>query len=363
VTTYNIGINGAVLEAKKHGISRYTRQLLSGLTQTDPSKFSFTVFTDAEEQDIGAISTVDINNRRTLQRIIWDTIGFSRKAGSTGIDVVHSPDKGPLINPGVPLVATIHDLLPYLYPKERPLPNRKYWQLSLRRQATLSDAIITVSESTKRDLLDVFDVERDKVYVTPLGTDLSPPSDTEVDNVVQEYDIDTANSTVLYVGNYNERKNVDRLVSACRDASVNLHLLLAGSDPPREDLSRVAGNFQDEIRFLGYVPDEDIEALYGAADLFVYPSSYEGFGLPVLEAMACGTPVVTSNTSSLPEVAGDAGLTVDPGDSSALTAAIERVCSDTDLQYEMRQDGLRRAEGMTWDSTARKTIRAYEEVV
>jgi glycosyltransferase involved in cell wall biosynthesis len=198
-----------------------------------------------------------------------------------------------------------------------------------------------------------------------LGTDLSPPSDSEVVRVSEKYEISESAFNVLYVGNYNSRKNVDQIIEACRDLSydgLDLNLLLAGSDPPESELSDVAGNFRENVSYLGYVPDGDLEALYGSADLFVYPSSYEGFGLPVLESMACGTPVITSNVSSLPEVVGDTGLTVSPKNSIELSEAIERVYSNDGLREQLRQDGLNRARKMSWERTARETIEACEEL-
>lgn len=360
-----IGINGAVLDAKRHGISRYVAQLLRGFERIDTDRFDFTVFTDAEIAEGDSLRKIDIDRSGTVKRVLWDTTGFVRTAKSVGMDVIHSPDKGPIIKKTSPVVATIHDLLPYLYPKERPLINRKYWQFSLRRQATLSDAIVTVSESTKNDLLDLFDIDGSKIHITPLGTNFSPPSNAEIEDVMRKYDLPELRFNALYVGNYNERKNVDRIVEACRELhtdDLDIHLLLAGSNPPKARLTRIADEFCDEITFLGYVPDDDLEALYGAADVFVYPSIYEGFGLPVLEAMACGTPVITSNTSSLPEVVGDAGLTINPRDTSELTDAIDQVHSDDRLQRRMEVDGQNRASKFTWDNTARETICAYDSV-
>lgn len=361
----NIGINGAVMAAKKHGISRYTTQLLQNMGEIDTDPFEFTVLTGSEIKSGGTFSKNEINNLGTIERIKWDTFGFVRKAKSTNVDVIHSPDKGPLYKGGLTTIVTIHDLLPFLFPHDRSLPKRLYWQLSLRRQIKVSDAIITVSQSTKQDIIRLFDVDEDKIYVTYLGTDLSPPSEDEVEQIIHEYDIPKSMFNVLYVGNYNDRKNADQLVKACKtldSEGLDLHLLLAGSNPPESQLSDLAGEFQNKITFLGYIPDENLEALYGAASLFVYPSTYEGFGLPVLEAMACGTPVITSNTSSLPEVVGDAGITVDPDTTVELSEAIDRVYSNEQLQVEMRTDGLHRAEKMTWKHTAQSTLDVYREI-
>jgi glycosyltransferase involved in cell wall biosynthesis len=361
-----IFINGAVLSAKRHGISRYTYQLLRHLDKIDTGSFEFSVFTGKRIDEFEKLSQMEIDVTGTLKRLSWDVEGFPRRAKIKGADAVHAPDKGPLFRKGIPTVATIHDLLPYLYPEERPFLNRKYWQLSIKRQAKLADALITVSHSTKQDLVEMFDISEEKITVTHLGTDFSPPSDNEVEQISQEYKLSDADFNVLYVGNYDERKNVDHLVKACRtlsEAGLDLQLLLAGSDPPISELSRLAGKFRDDVTFLGYVPDENLEGIYGTSDLFVYPSSYEGFGLPVLEAMACGTPVVTSNTSSLPEVIGDAGLTVTPEDTTQLSDAIETVYFNKQLRADMQTRGLQRANKMTWMKTAQSTLSVYQELM
>jgi glycosyltransferase involved in cell wall biosynthesis len=362
--TFKIAINGAVLNAQRHGISRYTKQLLRHLSKIDTGEIEFCVFAD-EKQGFADIERL-IDTSRTHSRVIWDTIRFYQRSEAIGADAIHSPDKGPFLKGNLPLVSTIHDLLPYLYSDERDFPNGTYWQLSLRRQVALSDAIITVSESTKQDVIERFGVSSNKVHVTPLGTDLSRPSKQEVREVQNEYGISATSFNVLYVGNYNDRKNVDRVVEACKEISKHIeeiNLFLAGGDPSVETLQKKAGCFRGSITFLGYVPDEHLEGLYGAADLFVYPSSYEGFGLPVLEAMACGTPVITSDTSSLPEVTGDAAITIDPESTSELSTAIRSVYDDKELRESMKIDGLKRAEQMTWERTAQETLSVYKRLV
>lgn len=365
MTKITIGINGAVMRGAKNGIHRYTAKLLSNIEEIDPETFEFTTFMGAEVTYNNTIPTTKMSSLGTIERIWWDTVGFVRNAKSTDVDVIHSPDKGPFYRGGLPMVVTIHDLLPFVFPSDRSLYSRLYWQLSLRRQIRLSDAIITVSKSTKRDIVDMFDVDPGRIHVTYLGTDLSPPATSEVAQVETKYSLQNSPFVVLYVGNYDERKNVDQLVKSCKtldQTGVGLQLVLAGSNPPKQQLSKLAGDFREHISFLGYVPDTELESLYGAADLFVYPSAYEGFGLPVLEAMACGTPAITSDRSSLPEVIGEAGLTVDPDDTTELAAAIERVYSNERLRADMQSDGLERANEMSWKSTARSTIDVYKSV-
>jgi glycosyltransferase involved in cell wall biosynthesis len=232
------------------------------------------------------------------------------------------------------------------------------------------EAVITISEQSRRDITKYLPVEPEKVTVTKLAASrnfLVMPDD-EVIPVLKRHQI--SYPYILYVGSIEPRKNLLRLLEAYRQLrlwSTKWRLVIIGarnywkSSPVMDHVAEFG--LEQCVRFTGYVPDEDLPALYNGADLFVFPSLYEGFGLPVLEAMACGTPVVTSNSSSLPEVAGDAALLVDPYDVEAIAAAMVRVLADPDLAEALRQKGLRRAGEFTWERTARETIAVYEQVL
>lgn len=361
-----IGINAALMQARKHGISRYVTQLVTHLDQIETGKLNFKIYTDSETHDLTDFTRIPVNYNTTLRRILWDTIGFTRTTQSTDVDLIHSPDKGPIYRSDTPVVTTIHDLLPFYFAEERGFLNRRYWQILLQRQVNISDAIICVSHSTKNDIIDRFGTSGEKIYVTHLGTDLSPPSKKDIRSTTKKYDILDSQFNILYVGNYDQRKNVDKIVRACRSIHQDfpeLRLILAGSNPPKSTLNSIAGEFHDKISYLGYVPDSELGSLYAAADVFTYPSEYEGFGLPIIEAMACGTPVITSNKSSLPEVGGEAAVTLDPSDLSTLSAAIRRMCEDDEFRKTMQDASLRRAQDMRWDQTARETVRVYHELL
>lgn len=361
-----IGINAALMQARKHGISRYVTQLVTHLDQIETGKLNFKIYTDSETHDLTDFTRIPINYDTTVRRILWDTIGFTRTTQSTDVDLIHSPDKGPIYRSDTPIVTTIHDLLPFYFAEERGFLNRRYWQVLLQRQVNISDAIICVSHSTKNDIIDRFGTSGEKIYVTHLGTDLSPPSKKDIRSTTKKYDILDSQFNILYVGNYDQRKNVDKIVRACRSIHQDfpeLRLILAGSNPPKSTLNSIAGEFHDKISYLGYVPDSELGSLYAAADVFMYPSEYEGFGLPIIEAMACGTPVITSNKSSLPEVGGEAAVALDPSDLSTLSAAIRRMCEDDEFRKTMQDASLRRAQNMRWDQTARETVRVYHELL
>jgi glycosyltransferase involved in cell wall biosynthesis len=174
---------------------------------------------------------------------------------------------------------------------------------------------------------------------------------------------------ILFVGTIEPRKNVARLIEAfadLRSAISDLRLVIGGAKGwfYEDVFARVEElGLEDEVLFPGYLPASELPLWYNAAELFVYPSLYEGFGLPPLEAMACGTPVVTANTSSLPEVVGDAGLAVDPLDIEGLAEAMKQVLGDDSLQQEMKVRGLRRARGFSWAKTAQETVQVYRQVM
>ncbi|HUV89366.1 MAG TPA: glycosyltransferase family 1 protein, partial [Anaerolineae bacterium] len=200
-----------------------------------------------------------------------------------------------------------------------------------------------------------------------VGERYHPVSDPQIAQVRRSYGL--PQSYFLFVGSVEKRKNLQRILRA------GSHLWQSGERRPlvvvgarRWKYTQIMNTVQElnlerHVIFTGHVPDADLPALYSGADLFVFPSLYEGFGLPPLEAMACGTPVVTSNTSSLPEVVGDAAITVDPYDVEALTEAMRRVLSDADLADDLRQRGLERAARFSWDQAARETIDVYREVL
>jgi glycosyltransferase involved in cell wall biosynthesis len=199
------------------------------------------------------------------------------------------------------------------------------------------------------------------------GRQFRPLSDGEIQPALQRYDL--GGPYVLYVGALTARKNVPRLLQAyarLRTWSTTWSLVIAGarnckSAPIFRAVQELG--LQEHVHFTAFVADEDLPALYNGADLFAFPSLYEGFGLPVMEAMACGTPVVTANTSSLPEVAGNAALLVDPYDVRAIAGAMRRVLEDGDLAQELRERGLARAAQFSWERTARATVTVYESVL
>ncbi len=211
-------------------------------------------------------------------------------------------------------------------------------------------------------------MERFTVIPLAAGKQFHPLTESEVKPVLERLGFKFP--YILYIGSLEPRKNLLRLLEAYNqllDWSSHWHLVIVGARNiwKSEPLEKFVGehNLQSHIHFPGYIPDDELPALYNGADLFVFPSLYEGFGLPVLESMACGTPVVTSNTSSLPEVAGDAALLVDPYNVEEIAGAMQLILSDVEFAIDLRSRGLERAKKFTWEKTASQTIAVYEQLL
>jgi glycosyltransferase involved in cell wall biosynthesis len=268
-------------------------------------------------------------------------------------------------------VVTIHDCIHLMFPQY--LPNRlalRYAHTSIAMAARRATRILTVSESSKRDILRFVDVEPNKIDVIYNAYDERfglEPREEDVVRVRERYQLH--DEFVLYAGIVKPHKNLERLIEAFhllhQRGLDHLKLVMIG-----DDISKYAGlrravhthQLHKYVRFLGYLPEETLAVLYRLAGVFVFPSLYEGFGLPPLEAMASGTPVVTSNVSSLPEVAGDAAVLVDPLDPSAIADGIYRVLTDERLRRDLRRKGLARAAQFSWESSVRRVHEIYEEV-
>ncbi len=268
-------------------------------------------------------------------------------------------------------VVTIHDCIHLRFPQY--LPKRgalAYARAQMGSAARRSDRILTVSEASKRDILEYFDVSPDKITVIYNAIDEhfeGDPSDDAVRGVAERYQL--AGDFALYVGNVKPHKNVERLIDAfhrVRQSGVDdLRLVIIGDEISKYAALRRAVhkyNLHKYVRFLGFLSDETLAVVYRLAKVFVFPSLYEGFGLPPLEAMASGTPVVTSNVSSLPEVTGDAALLVDPTDTDAIADAIRRVVTDPALHADLRRRGLARARQFSWERSVRQIRDIYLDV-
>jgi glycosyltransferase involved in cell wall biosynthesis len=240
----------------------------------------------------------------------------------------------------------------------------------MRVSARKASKIIAISENTKKDIIDYFGIDEEKIRVIYLGVDrqFSPQPDMDEVGVLSKYNLPSG--YILSVGTLEPRKNLIRLINAYKMVAssgepVPKLVIVGGQGWGDEELGKVVreSGLIDLVILTGYVPDEDLPALYRNTTVFVYPSLYEGFGLPPLEAMACGTPVITSNVSSLPEVVGDAAILIDPYNTTEIAQAIASVLKDKELRERLRMNGLARSNLFSWDKTARETLKLYQEVI
>lgn len=285
-------------------------------------------------------------------------------------DLYHETNYIPM-NFNGPTILTIFDLSFYLFPETHPAERIRYMDRYFYPRLHRASHYITISEATKQEMVKYLNLPPEKITVTPLGVSESfrPISSPFLDTTLSRYGLKPA-SYILYIGTLEPRKNITNLLRAYATLPGCLReaypLVLGGGK------GWLMENLDAEIQKLGigpttlrtgYLPEADLPALYSGAALFVFPSLYEGFGLPPLEAMACGTPVITSNVSSLPEVVGDAGVQVSPEDVPRLAEEIQLLLSDSIRHKEMSQRGLERAKQFTWEKCAEMTLGVYNRVV
>jgi glycosyltransferase involved in cell wall biosynthesis len=297
---------------------------------------------------------------RRLLYETWHTLGMPAVQRATGpVDVIHAT--GMAVPPRTaPLVVTVHDLAFEHYPQHATRNGLRFFRQSLRRTRERADLVLCPSEATRRDCIRA-GIAVDKLRVVPWGVDVPAATTPDVVERTAAAHGLRAGRYVLFVGTVEPRKNLRTLVEAYRrlrcDADVDLALV--GPAGWNEDLDALLRPVRDHVRLLGYLPRADLDALYAGAAAFCYPSLLEGFGMPVLEAMAAGAVVVTSAGTATEEVAGDAGLLVDPRDTAALASALTTACTDRALAAALRERARSRAATFTWARAAAATVDAY----
>jgi glycosyltransferase involved in cell wall biosynthesis len=354
------------------GIGTYIRNLLRHLARIDRETDYLLLCLD---RDLDTPKELGANFRAVRQGSpnysIREQIAIPWSLFRERPDVFHAPHY--VLPPAVPCrsVVTIHDCIHLRFPQY--LPSRAayfYARASMWAATHRADRILTVSKASKRDILHYFNVPPEKIEVVYNALDErfgATPDEGAIARVRERYQLD--HGFVLYAGNIKPHKNLVRLIEAFdglrRDGFDDLKLLIIGDEISKWPALRHAVHARKlhrHVRFLGFLSDDTLAALYRMAAVFVFPSLYEGFGLPPLEAMASGTPVVTSNVSSLPEVAGDAAVLVDPTDAMDIKEGIKRVLTDPELREQLRARGLVRARQFSWETSVRRTREIYQDV-
>jgi glycosyltransferase involved in cell wall biosynthesis len=354
------------------GIGTYLRNILIELSRLDRST-EYVVLCRPDDVESGEV--LGANFRMVPETAppysIAEQFRIPLALAREGVRLVHEPHYvlPPLVR--CRSVVTIHDCIHLMFPEY--LPNKLahvYAKGSMWTASRKADRILTVSEASKRDILRFFKVRPEKVVVVYNAIDerfLAPPDETRMDLVRQRYQLD--HPFVLYVGNIKPHKNIERLIAAFGRARSQCHddlkLIIIGDEISKYPALRQSVHkhkLDKHVRFLGFQPMETLAAFYRLARAFVFPSLYEGFGLPPLEAMACGAPVVTSNVSSLPEVAGGAALLVDPYNEEAIADGMVRAVTDESLRAELIQKGIDRARSFSWPQSVKKIHEIYMDV-
>lgn len=366
-----IGIDAIVLHGRDAGTLRYVEQLLGGLARADPPN-EYLVFLDqkllsshkfpsAKNLVYRGVPTMKVLPRVFQQQFFtaWNDYGK--------IDLLHSPAFVPPLPLSGRTVTTIFDLTFWLYPETMKWTGRLWWQIFGRKGIEKADRVIALSENTKKDLCAVLGVPAEKIRVIyPCTRDIFK-QDVNGNKIAAKYRL--PGRYILYVGTLERRKNITNLIRVFSMArhigSIEHVLVLAGQRGwLYQDIFETVEELEltNQVIFLDHVPEDDLPALYSGADLFVYLSRYEGFGLPVLEAMACGVPVLTSDTSSLPEVVEKAGVLVPPDDLERAASEMLRILSDRDLRRQMIELGLQRASYFSSERMMRQTLAVYDEL-
>ncbi|HET6976782.1 MAG TPA: glycosyltransferase family 1 protein [Pyrinomonadaceae bacterium] len=368
-----IGIDAHSVGTKLGGNESYAVNLVEALAQID-SVNTYTIYvTTNEARDRFSNRWPNFKVRSTLPHtpLIRIPLTLSAELRKHPVDVLHVQFTAPPFCP-CPVVVSIHDLSFEHLPQTFKRRSRTQLRLTVRHSARRAARILSLSEHTRSDIMQTYGIESEKIEAIPLAAPDhfgTVTDNRELQRVRHNYGIE--GDYILSVGSIQPRKNLARLIKAYASlrgdsskATLPKLVLVGKCAWLYDDTLRTLDEMgvKDSVILTGYVPESDLPALYSSALCFAYPSYFEGFGLPPLEAMKCGTPVIVGNRTSLPEVVGDAGLKVDPFDVDAIAGAIRKLINDATLRKQLSQMGQERASAFTWRETARQTLRVYREV-
>jgi len=375
----HVGLNAHLLSQqagyRRGGIHNYIQQLIQHLPEVAPT-VQVSVFTGRAHKGRHAARDAPrwrISRWPTEQpwvRVAWEQLVQPWAVYRAGVQLLHAPAFVSPLVAVVPAVITVHDLSFLRFPERFRPSNRLYLSAMTRLSCRRARRVIAVSQATADEIVRLLGVPAGRVDVVPNGvhhTRFRPLPPSQVEAFRREKHL--PERFVLYLGTLEPRKNLVALIEAfarLRAVRPRPVLVMAGGKGwyYQEIFKRVEElDLVDAVHFTGYVPDDEVPLWYNAATAFVYPSLYEGFGLPLLEAMACGTPVIGSAASCIPEVVGDAGSLVAPDDVAGLADSLERLLSDADLRTELSRRGQAKASGYTWEASARATVASYRRAL
>jgi glycosyltransferase involved in cell wall biosynthesis len=360
------------------GIGRYTAQILSGMPRLFPDD-SMAAFTARHPRRTvnAALRAAGVIEQATILRFsrpalyeAWLRLGRPRLPKSLNADLVHAPSVAVPPHPGVPLVVTVHDVASELFPESFPRRGRKFHRLGIRAAERRADVVLTVSHSAAADIVDRTAIAPDRIRVVHNGIDPLPLDQERRARILRSLGL-TNRRYVLWLGSFEPRKGVGTILAAMaeirrRRAGSDVFLVLAGYEGWLEDGLVDPGDrsaLGESLRQIGRVNEEELWALYGGATLFAFPSRYEGFGLPVVEAMSQGAPVVASDIAAIREVAAGAARLVPPSSAEAWVDTIEELLDDDNERSRMAKLGVERSRQLSLDSTLRGIRAVYRDLV
>ncbi len=373
-----IALSGWFWDRPETGSGQYLRRLVEVLPEIAP-EVEFLLCLPPERLSAGEISTVKMvpvaAPRGNVGKLIWEQVLLPRAVSRLRADLLHIPYWAPAALSSCPQVVTIHDIIPALLPAYRGGAAVRFYTALVSATSRGAAQVLTDSEAARGDILRVLGLPPERVRAILLAADPAyHPEPTPADQaVLARYQLTPG--YVLYLGGFDRRKNLETgaavMARVQQGLAEDARFVIAGRLPAQDSsfapdprrLLRAAGMHPDTVSFLGMVPEADKPALYRGARVFLYPSRYEGFGLPALEALACGTPVVGSQASSIPEVVGAGGVLTDPDDAAGMAGAVLHLLVDDAFYTELRREGLAQASRFSWKATARATWAVYQAVI
>ncbi len=342
-------INLSFLGQKHTGITTYTRNLFPYLKTLSPTLLTSQTHRDFKSYNVPDNLTQEGGTKANIKRLFWTELELPKIYRELKASLLFSPIPEAPLTAKTRYIVTVYDLIPLRFPKFSPLTF--YCRYYLPKVLEGAEHIICISESTRQDLIKYFEVAKEKISSILLGYDRSHFFPLSLPTLPY----------FLYLGRYDPHKNLSRLIASFSQMSKggDYELIFIGAfdrrfTPALQQQAKELG-IESRVKFLNYVSYEDLPRYINQALALVYPSLWEGFGLPVLEAMACGTPVITSNLSSLPEVVGEAGILVNPYETAQITSAMEMIAEDGSARSNFSRLGLHQAEKFTWENTGRET--------
>ncbi|MBI5207758.1 MAG: glycosyltransferase family 4 protein [Candidatus Firestonebacteria bacterium] len=369
-----IGINAITINKHKTGIGTYTYELLKHLLEIDKKNEYIVFLPEDSTMDFHAenlkLVYIKANINKPLLQLLWENVYLPGLIKKKNIDIFFSPSFVlPFFSFKSKSVITVHDLAYIIFPETKSFLFGKYIRFIVPRSVRKADRIICDSKSTQDDLIKYYKTSGEKSIVIHLGCNLSVNTfdSSLIFKFREKYEL--KNNYIVYIGNDDPRKNLSRLIQSFKllkekPSGRDMQLVLIGKRRKEEKLTLMVKQLgiEHDVKFIDYLKENELNLAYAGAKLLVYPSIYEGFGLPILEAMACGIPVLTSNISSMPEIADDAAVFVNPYDVENICMGMESILKDNKLREALIDKGFQRIKKFSWLQTAEKTLEVFKSL-